>query len=170
VVPTPLSRLSFWRLVLDEAQLAGSATKAAEMAKHIRARHRWAVTGECTGVATFVLGSSLDQTADITSLCNPSTAVATMQRLLLCGCLSYHGLDDFLALPVWHMGGQVTDFLRVCTCVLLSQAPLSPMEGVLTWWDCSSSCRCLTSLKVSSNQQGWFLLVSYPKYTGFALD
>jgi E3 ubiquitin-protein ligase SHPRH len=45
VVPTPLSRLVFWRLVLDEAQLAGGTTKAAEMAQHIKARHRWAITG-----------------------------------------------------------------------------------------------------------------------------
>jgi hypothetical protein len=47
VVPTPLSRLSFWRLVLDEAQLAGGTGKAAEMAQHVRAQHRWAITGEC---------------------------------------------------------------------------------------------------------------------------
>jgi hypothetical protein len=45
VVPTPLTRLAFWRLVLDEAQLAGGATKAAEMARYIKARHRWAITG-----------------------------------------------------------------------------------------------------------------------------
>lgn len=47
MVPTPLSRLSFWRLVLDEAQLAGGTGKAAEMAQHVRTQHRWAITGEC---------------------------------------------------------------------------------------------------------------------------
>lgn len=46
VVPTPLSRLRFLRLVLDEAQqVQGSTAKAAEMARKIQARHRWAVTG-----------------------------------------------------------------------------------------------------------------------------
>lgn len=52
VVPTPLSRLVFWRLVMDEAQLTGGTTKAAEMAQHIRAQHRWAITGAapCMGL------------------------------------------------------------------------------------------------------------------------
>jgi SNF2 family DNA or RNA helicase len=46
VVPTPLSRLRFFRLVMDEAQqVQGSTAKAAEMARKIQARHRWAVTG-----------------------------------------------------------------------------------------------------------------------------
>lgn len=46
VVPTPLSRLCFWRLVLDEAQqVQGSTAKAAEMSRLLQATHRWAVTG-----------------------------------------------------------------------------------------------------------------------------
>lgn len=46
VVPTPLSRLCFWRLVLDEAQqVQGSTVKAAEMTRLVQATHRWAVTG-----------------------------------------------------------------------------------------------------------------------------
>eukprot|EP00775_Hariotina_reticulata_P006629 gene6629-6857_t len=46
VVPTPLSRLKFWRLVVDEAQqVAGSTARAADMACRVKATHRWAVTG-----------------------------------------------------------------------------------------------------------------------------
>jgi hypothetical protein len=38
--------LRFFRLVMDEAQqVQGSTAKAAEMARKIQARHRWAVTG-----------------------------------------------------------------------------------------------------------------------------
>lgn len=61
VVPTPLSRLSFWRLVLDEAQLAGGTGKAAEMAQHVRAQHRWAITGDCM----MMMHSSLLSAGDL---------------------------------------------------------------------------------------------------------
>jgi hypothetical protein len=64
VVPTPLSRLSFWRLVLDEAQLAGGTSKAAEMAQHIRAQYRWAITG----VHSFWV-SSRAMSVDCTGTC-----------------------------------------------------------------------------------------------------
>jgi hypothetical protein len=59
VVPTPLSRLRFFRLVMDEAQqVQGSTAKAAEMARKIQARHRWAVTGgqQVPQVVTNLMG------------------------------------------------------------------------------------------------------------------
>jgi E3 ubiquitin-protein ligase SHPRH len=56
VVPTPLTRLSFWRLVLDEAQaVRGSTARASAMARRIRAEHRWAVTGVCVHECVHVL-------------------------------------------------------------------------------------------------------------------
>ena len=46
MVPTPLTRLHWWRVCLDEAQMVESSTaKATEMALKLRTRHRWAVTG-----------------------------------------------------------------------------------------------------------------------------
>ena len=46
VIPTPLTRLTWWRVVLDEAQEVESSTaKAAAMARLLPAVHRWAVSG-----------------------------------------------------------------------------------------------------------------------------
>ncbi|EIE26712.1 hypothetical protein COCSUDRAFT_59229 [Coccomyxa subellipsoidea C-169] len=46
VLPTPLTRLRWWRVCLDEAQLVESTTaKAAKLAVNIQAQHRWCVTG-----------------------------------------------------------------------------------------------------------------------------
>lgn len=44
VIPTPLTRLRWWRVCLDEAQMVESTTaKAAEMALMLHTVHRWCV-------------------------------------------------------------------------------------------------------------------------------
>lgn len=46
IMPTPLTRLRFWRVAIDEAQLVESSTaKAAAMALKLHTEHRWCVTG-----------------------------------------------------------------------------------------------------------------------------
>ena len=46
IIPTPLTRLSFWRIVVDEAQMVENSTAAAtEMVRRLKCRHRWCVTG-----------------------------------------------------------------------------------------------------------------------------
>ena len=46
IMPTPLTRLRFWRVAIDEAQLVESSTaKAAAMALKLQTEHRWCVTG-----------------------------------------------------------------------------------------------------------------------------
>ena len=59
IVPTPLTRLTWWRLVCDEAQaVESSAAAATAMARRLRAAHRWCVTGTpvCRGGADDVHG------------------------------------------------------------------------------------------------------------------
>lgn len=46
MVPTPLTRLRWWRVCLDEAQMVeGSTTKATEMALLLDAQNLWCVSG-----------------------------------------------------------------------------------------------------------------------------
>ncbi|XP_043816929.1 uncharacterized protein LOC110625034 isoform X2 [Manihot esculenta] len=46
VIPTLLTRIFWWRVCLDEAQMVESnATAATEMAHRLPARHRWCITG-----------------------------------------------------------------------------------------------------------------------------
>lgn len=45
IVPTPLTRLTWWRVVLDEAQMVESSTaKATEMALQLATVHRYVCT------------------------------------------------------------------------------------------------------------------------------
>ncbi|KAK9061003.1 hypothetical protein SSX86_018183 [Deinandra increscens subsp. villosa] len=46
VIPTLLTRIFWWRLCLDEAQMVeGNTTAATEMAMRLHAMHRWCITG-----------------------------------------------------------------------------------------------------------------------------
>ena len=69
VVPTPLTRLKWWRVVLDEAQMVESTvSKAAEMVRRLPTVHRWAVTGtpisrglgDIFGLLTFLMVSPFE--------------------------------------------------------------------------------------------------------------
>jgi E3 ubiquitin-protein ligase SHPRH len=46
VIPTPLTRIFWWRICLDEAQMVESnAAAATEMALRLYTKHRWCITG-----------------------------------------------------------------------------------------------------------------------------
>ncbi|KAJ0259432.1 RING-finger [Hirschfeldia incana] len=46
VIPTPLTRIFWWRICLDEAQMVESnAAAASEMALRLYTKHRWCITG-----------------------------------------------------------------------------------------------------------------------------
>lgn len=45
IIPTPLTRLRWWRVCLDEAQMVEGSGPATAMAGRLQAVHRWAVTG-----------------------------------------------------------------------------------------------------------------------------
>ncbi|CAH2058593.1 unnamed protein product [Thlaspi arvense] len=46
VIPTPLTRIFWWRICLDEAQMVESnAAAATEMALRLHTKHRWCITG-----------------------------------------------------------------------------------------------------------------------------
>ena len=72
VVPSPLTRLTFWRICLDEAQLAESSTAAAaQLCRRLRGVHRWCVTGtpvsrgpdDIHGLLCFLQAPPLDNAA-----------------------------------------------------------------------------------------------------------
>ena len=72
VVPSPLTRLTFWRICLDEAQLAESSTAAAaQLCRRLRGVHRWCVTGtpvsrgpdDLHGLLCFLQAPPLDDAA-----------------------------------------------------------------------------------------------------------
>jgi len=69
VLPSPLTRLTWWRVVLDEAQEVEAGTSAAaRLAAKLRAVHRWAVTGtpissgiaDLAGLAAFLRAAPYD--------------------------------------------------------------------------------------------------------------
>lgn len=45
VAPTPLTRLKWWRVVMDEAQMVERPSQAAALARQLEATHRWAISG-----------------------------------------------------------------------------------------------------------------------------
>ncbi|KAK9861981.1 hypothetical protein WJX84_009317 [Apatococcus fuscideae] len=45
VAPTPLTRLKWWRVVMDEAQMVERPSHAAALARQLEATHRWAISG-----------------------------------------------------------------------------------------------------------------------------
>lgn len=45
VAPTPLTRLKWWRVVMDEAQMVERPSQAAVLARQLEATHRWAISG-----------------------------------------------------------------------------------------------------------------------------
>ena len=68
VIPTALTRLRWWRVCLDEAQMVDNpSSPVSAMAAHLRAVHRWAITGtpmshglgDMRGLLTFLRAAPL---------------------------------------------------------------------------------------------------------------
>ena len=77
VIPTPLTRLRWWRVCLDEAQMVEKTqAPATTMAAKLQTVHRWAVTGtplshdarDLLGLLTFLQAPS-DLLLTWTDLC-----------------------------------------------------------------------------------------------------
>ena len=94
VIPTPLTRLCWWRVCLDEAQMVETSTaKAAEMAGKLAARHRWCITGtplsrgleDLYGLMYFLRAAPLNQSFWWNRVCQrPYEAGSTAGAALGC--------------------------------------------------------------------------------------
>ena len=83
-IPSPLTRVDWWRVVLDEAQMVEGLSNATKMARRLRAHIRWCVTG------TPVSSRGLEDLADLAAFLHAApmddpAAWRWVERAYACG-------------------------------------------------------------------------------------
>ncbi|KAK9841676.1 hypothetical protein WJX74_009916 [Apatococcus lobatus] len=122
VAPTPLTRLKWWRVVMDEAQMVERPSQAAALARQLEATHRWAISGtpvsnglnDIGGLLLFLRAAPWDDGSIwgscVVRPCNKGLAIGK-ERLLqilspVCGGLMWRNsmadVADDLGLPPQH--------------------------------------------------------------------
>ena len=117
VFPTPLTRLTWWRVIVDEAQMIeGASSKAAVMANQLRMVNRWCVTGTPISKGLediFGLVLFLQARTNLLSLrCVASSCLILRQRASACACRKHDCTGDGCML--------------VPTCACVAELSLAP--------------------------------------------
>lgn len=117
VAPTPLTRLKWWRVVMDEAQMVERPSHAAALARQLEATHRWAISGtpvssglsDIGGLLLFLRAAPWDDGSTwACSVVNPCNQGLTMGKAQLNLAICYKAAESqsIWILPFISNGGR----------------------------------------------------------------